>query len=69
VSDVRDFVNTALKCIYVSFDDYASGFGGGTIHVRGQAASFGQLDGSPSWQVYTVPFNTTWRYVQVRVVA
>ena len=53
--------------IKVTANGYGSGAGSFTIYIRGQEASFGQDDGSPSWEEYTAPTSETWEYLQVKL--
>lgn len=68
VSDVKDLGSAESRNLALSYDDYASGLGSGTLYWRGQAASFFQDDdevSGPTWELYSVPTNKSWRYVQV----
>ena len=46
---------------------YGSGQGSFKVWIRGQAANFGQLDGSPSWEEWTAIVDRAWVYGQARL--
>jgi len=66
-SAVKDLGSTKNRIIVVKRDKYGSGSGSITIYIRGQATSFTQDEGSPSWEEYTTPVNKNWRYIQTRI--
>ena len=71
VSDVKDMGSVLTRYLILTYDDYASGSGSGTLYWRGQAAGFDPEDNEivgPAWEEYTGPANKTWRYVQVMCV-
>jgi len=69
VSNVLDRGVVSIKLLTISFDDYASGSGSGTLYWRGHnTIRFNKEDVTPSWEEYTSPANKTWRYIQVRMV-
>jgi len=71
VSDVKDMGSVLTRYLILTYDDYASGSGSGTLYWRGQAAGFDIDDdevSGPTWEEYTGPANKTWRYVQVMCV-
>jgi len=67
-SDVKDTGNTIAKLLTVTKDKYGTGQGSHTVYIRGQAGTFSQDDGTPSWEEYTAPVYKTWQYVQVKIV-
>jgi hypothetical protein len=67
-SDVRDTGNVNPKTITVTMNKYGVGAGTMTPWIRGQATTFTQDAGSPSWEEYTAPVARTWRYIQLRLV-
>jgi antitoxin component of RelBE/YafQ-DinJ toxin-antitoxin module len=64
---VKNTGDTDNKLITVTRDRYGSGSGNVNIYIRGQAGSFGQDDGSPSWEAYSTPVAKVWQYVQLKV--
>ena len=66
-SAVKDLGSVKARIIVLKRDKYGSGSGSITIYIRGQAATFNQDDGSPSWEEYTIPIRKDWRYIQAKV--
>jgi len=66
-SDVRDAGDTTVKLISVTPNKYGVGTGTHIISVRGQATTFTQDAGSPSWEVYTTPVTKSWRFMQIKL--
>ena len=70
VSTVKDKGDTDVKWLRVTYDDYDSGVGSGSIHWRGQAGTFNQSDNEvvgPTWEAYPAGgANKGWRYIQVK---
>jgi len=54
--------------VQVLLDKYGVGSGSVIIYIRGSLTSFGVLDVSPTWEVYTTGVNRTWTYMQVRLI-
>lgn len=65
---VKDLGSVLTRMITVTIDKYGAGSGSYAIYIRGQATTFNQDDGSPSWELYSAPINKDWRYIQVKLV-
>ena len=71
VSDVKDMGSVLTRYLTLSYDDYASGSGSGTLYWRGRSTTFNQDDNEvtgPAWEEYTEPANKSWRYIQAMCV-
>jgi hypothetical protein len=52
----------------IEVDKYGLGEGAVDAYIRGHVDTiFGQLDGTPSWNLYVGPTAQTWKYVQIRL--
>lgn len=66
-SPVYEMLGGGTHGIEVTLDKYGSASGSFKTYIRGQAAIFGQDDGSPGWEEYTAPINKTWNFIQVKL--
>lgn len=66
-SQVYSFGDETERTITITENVYGTGQGSATIQIRGQATTFNEADGSPSWEDYTIPTLKTWKYIQMRV--
>jgi len=69
VSDVKDTGDTSSKQITLSYDDYdvCTHNSGQKVWWRGSNTLFTQDNGIILWTAYSGTFNTSFRYLQVRV--
>lgn len=66
-SDVRDLGSVKNRTITINDNRYQSGSGAGSIEFRGSYTIFTQDAGAPFWQGFSGSFNTSFRYIQLRV--
>lgn len=72
VSDVKDMGGQGeTRCLKISYDDYSSGGGSGTIQWRGSSIYFNPASdevSGPTWEAYpAIGANKDWRYVQIKI--
>ena len=68
VSDVKYLGDAVSRLLTLTYDDYSSGSGSGTLYWRGRATIFDQDDdevSGPTWIEYTTPANKDWQYIQI----
>lgn len=67
-SGVIDIGTVDERSYTLQSNAYGTGFGSGTLQIRGGTAVFTQDAASPSWTNYSGATVATWRYIQVREV-
>lgn len=61
------YLSAGTHYITINLDRYQTGDGSKVISIRGSVTAFSRLDPTPSWEVYTVPVNKVWTYIQIKI--
>jgi len=67
-SNVYSYGNSMLRTYIVTRNRYGTGQGTATSYIRGSTTKFNQDDVLPVWEIYLVPIEKNWKFIQVREV-
>jgi hypothetical protein len=56
-----------IRSFVVTLNKYGIGEGTVIAYIRGSTTIFTMRDILPTWEVYTIPINKNWSYVQIKL--
>jgi hypothetical protein len=65
---VVEVTKVGVRSFVITLNRYGVGEGSVIAYIRGLTTVFNMRDILPVWEVYTIPINKNWSYVQIKLV-